>query len=134
MSFVYILYSEKCDRYYVGFCADLQVRLSKTQCRVRNRDSQLQTVRAQSIQTFSIRTRSTKGRVLNKRQKSRKYLEWLIAGTGRHAPINIGVDSNAGNGSTPFRGTLLKATSVAFVVLWRCFIEGQNHSRTLFSN
>ena len=29
MSFVYILYSEKCDRYYVGFCADLQVRLQR---------------------------------------------------------------------------------------------------------
>lgn len=26
---VYILYSEKCDRYYIGYCADITLRLQR---------------------------------------------------------------------------------------------------------
>ena len=29
MYFVYILYSEKCDRYYIGYCADVMMRLQR---------------------------------------------------------------------------------------------------------
>ncbi|MBK8952823.1 MAG: GIY-YIG nuclease family protein [Chitinophagaceae bacterium] len=32
MFYVYILYSEKCDRYYVGFSADVHARLIRHNC------------------------------------------------------------------------------------------------------
>ena len=29
MYYTYILYSSKCDRYYVGYCADIEARLQR---------------------------------------------------------------------------------------------------------
>jgi hypothetical protein len=73
-----------------------------------------------ATKSFSIQTEARKEEARLKRQKSQKYLEWLIAGNCRHALIAIGVGSNAGNGSTPFRGT--HSHSVIKVALGPLFI------------
>jgi putative endonuclease len=80
MYFVYILYSEKCDRYYTGYCADTEKRIDRHNSGyvTATRNCKPYTIKATKAFASEIEARKEETRI--KKQKSRKYLEWLIAG------------------------------------------------------
>ena len=75
---LYILYSESNDKYYVGSCADISIRLAQ-----HNSGRNISTKSGAPWKiVFRGRSRdtgySTKKRVRDKKKKSRRYIEWLI--------------------------------------------------------
>ncbi len=80
MFFVYVLYSEKCDRYYVGYSADPDSRLLR-----HNAGSVAATKNCIPYVKMATKQFSTEAEAIReerriKKQKSRKYIEWLLAG------------------------------------------------------
>ena len=80
MYFVYILYSEKCDRYYIGYSADVLARLGRHNAGMvtATRNCRPYVIKVQKSFTTEYEARTEEIRL--KKQKSRKYLEWLISG------------------------------------------------------
>jgi len=79
MYWVYIIYSEKLDRYYVGHSSDLEKRLKE-----HNSGISVYTARASDwsffyTKPFSTREEAHKEEMRIKKKKSRKYIEWIIA-------------------------------------------------------
>lgn len=85
MSFyIYIIYSEKCDRYYAGHTDSIPKRLEEhnigkggkfaSNCRPWN---------LVYSEQFSYRSDAMKREREIKSKKSRKYIEWLIRGSRR---------------------------------------------------
>lgn len=88
MYYVYILYSKSFDRYYVGQCEDIALRLAR-----HNRKA-VPSTRAYTpweivySEKFLSRTEAVRRETEIKGKKSRKYIENLVGGgTGRHVPI-----------------------------------------------
>ena len=87
---VYILYSHKCDRYYIGYSENPEVRLAE-----RHNRGIVKVTRAcypyelKYARQFVTEAEAMAEERRLKRMKSRKYLEQLIEGgsIGRHAPI-----------------------------------------------
>lgn len=81
MYYVYILYSEKIDRYYIGYSADPEKRLFERHNRglVKARRSGSPYILG-SKKAFEIETEARQEEVRIKKKKSHKYLEWLIEG------------------------------------------------------
>jgi putative endonuclease len=77
---VYILYSEKCYRFYIGYSADVEARL------IRHNDGLVaatKNCRPYSIcatKQFSTELEARKEELRIKKQKSRIYIESLISG------------------------------------------------------
>jgi putative endonuclease len=76
--FVYILYSEKADRYYIGSTSDVDKRLQK-----HNLGGTASTRPGRPWKLVYTETLQTKTDALVrekqiKKKKSRKYIEWLI--------------------------------------------------------
>ena len=87
MYYTYILYSESFDRYYVGHCEDMDQRLNRHN--LKKVPSTKAYVPWQLVYTEHYLTRaeaSSRERKI-KSQKSRIYIENLIGGPVRHAPI-----------------------------------------------
>ncbi len=80
MYFVYILYSEKCNRYYIGYSADVLARLDRHNAGMvaATRNCRPYVIKAQKGFITEHEARTEEVRL--KKQKSRKYLEWLILG------------------------------------------------------
>ncbi|MBF8965742.1 GIY-YIG nuclease family protein [Pontibacter sp. FD36] len=79
MAYTYILYSEKTDRYYVGSCQDLEVRLSQHNAG-RNTSTKAGVpwkLRHNEAYPTNQLARKREGEI--KRKKSRKYIEQLIS-------------------------------------------------------
>jgi len=80
-AFLYILYSEKTDRYYVGSADDLESRLNH-----HNAGSTPSTKagaphwKLKYSEEYPTRSQARKREYAIKRKKSRKYIEWLISG------------------------------------------------------
>ena len=79
MYYVYILYSENFDRYYVGQCEDIDVRLQR-----HNKKGVLSTKpyvpwKLLYTETFNTRTEAVAREREIKNKKSRKYIEYLIS-------------------------------------------------------
>lgn len=80
--FVYILYSEKTGKFYVGQTEDLENRLlihnagrnTSTKARI--------PWTLQYTETFQTRSEATFRETEIKKKKSRKYIEWLISSAG----------------------------------------------------
>jgi len=77
--FVYIIYSKKLDRYYVGHTEDLDVRLIQ-----HNSGFSTFTAKATNwvlVYKHEFETREeARGREFEiKKKKSRKYIEWIIS-------------------------------------------------------
>ncbi len=76
--FVYIIYSEKWDQYYVGSSQDIEKRL------LQHNSGKNKSTRGGSpwvlkySETFDTPTQAKKREFLIKKKKSRKYIEWLI--------------------------------------------------------
>ena len=80
MFFLYILYSEKLDRYYVGSTEDISKRLERhNSAKVSATKYGLPWVVKYS-ENFASRTQAVNRELYIKRMKSRKYIESLVRG------------------------------------------------------
>jgi putative endonuclease len=78
MYYTYILYSSSTDRYYVGSCDDLTIRIAQHNAG-RNKSTKAGVPWIiQYTETFSTRSDARKRELEIKKKKSRKYIEWLI--------------------------------------------------------
>jgi putative endonuclease len=80
MYFVYILYSEKCDRHYIGYCADLSARLQRHNDGMVTATRNCRPYNIKATKSFDTELGARREELRLKKQKSRKYLEWLMAG------------------------------------------------------
>ncbi|WP_161890244.1 GIY-YIG nuclease family protein [Pontibacter russatus] len=80
--YTYILYSEKLDRYYIGSCQDMEVRLEQHNAG-RNKSTKAGVPWVlKHTETFEARSTATQRETQIKNKKSRKYIEWLINSAG----------------------------------------------------
>ena len=80
MYYVYILYSEKCDRYYIGFSTDVKARLERHNSGLVTATRNCRPYIFKASKYFNDETAARKKELRLKKGKNRKYLEWLIAG------------------------------------------------------
>jgi len=80
MYFVYILYSEKCNRHYIGYSKDPQARLDRHNAGMVTATRNCRPYIIKASKTFPTETQAKKEELRLKKLKSRKYLEWLIEG------------------------------------------------------
>jgi Predicted endonuclease containing a URI domain len=86
MYVVYILYSEKCDRYYIGYCEDLEARLNRHNKGMVTATKNCRPYKLKAFKDFSTELEARREEARLKRMKSRKYLEWLIDGNWQTRP------------------------------------------------
>ena len=79
MSFVYIIYSSKLDKYYVGACTDLERRLYEHNIGHSKFTSTGKPWILSYREEFITLQEAKKRELQIKKQKSRKYIEELIA-------------------------------------------------------
>ena len=77
---IYILYSEKCDRYYIGYSADVAERLERHNKGMVAATRNCRPYQIKATKEFNTELEARKEEIRLKKQKSRKYLEWLITG------------------------------------------------------
>jgi putative endonuclease len=80
--FVYILYSQSIDQYYIGYTEDLEDRIFR-----HNNSGSKATKKANDwkliyTESFNLKSEAITRELEIKRKKSRKYIEWLIAQQG----------------------------------------------------
>jgi len=80
MYHVYILYSEKCDRHYIGYASDIQARLIRHNAGLVTATKNCRPYIVSASKSFVTETEARKEEYRIKKQKSRKYIEYLIAG------------------------------------------------------
>jgi len=80
MHFVYILYSAKCERYYIGCCADVEARLGRHNEAMVTATKNCRPYKSKAIKAFPTMGDVRKEELRVKKKKSRKYVEWLIDG------------------------------------------------------
>ena len=74
---VYILYSEKCDRYYVGYAADVEVRLERHNSGFVTATKNCFPYKICCTKSFHSETDARKEEYRIKKQKSRKLIKQL---------------------------------------------------------
>ena len=80
MYFTYILYSEKCDRYYIGYASDVNDRLERHNAGKVTATRNCFPYQIKAKKEFQSELEARREELRLKKQKSRKYLEWLIDG------------------------------------------------------
>ena len=75
---VYIIYSEKLDRYYVGYSENIQDRLFRHINSGSKSTKKTNDWRLVYSQQFDSKSAANQRELEIKRKKSRKYVEWLI--------------------------------------------------------
>ena len=81
MSFyMYILYSERKDRYYVGSCEDFNVRLEQHNSGRNKSTSYGVPWTMKKVEEFSTRAEATARELHIKKMKSRRFIEQVITG------------------------------------------------------
>jgi len=79
MFYVYILYSSDTDRYYVGTCANMNIRFEQHNTG-RNKSTKAGVPWIiKYTETFTTLAAARKRELEIKKKKSRKYIEWLIS-------------------------------------------------------
>jgi putative endonuclease len=76
--FIYILYSEKTDHYYIGSCADIETRLQRHNAGATLSTKHGRPWRVVYSETFDDKTKALKRENYLKSLKSRKFIEILI--------------------------------------------------------
>ncbi|WP_443936454.1 GIY-YIG nuclease family protein [Pedobacter sp. MW01-1-1] len=76
---VYILYSKKLNRYYVGYTEDLEKRLEQHNTGFSKYTSKAEDWEVCYSESFISRALAHKRELEIKAKKSRKYIEWLIS-------------------------------------------------------
>jgi putative endonuclease len=79
---VYIIYSEKLDKYYIGYTEDIQIRLDQHNSGLSAFTSKTNDWKLVYQETFVTRREASGRERTIKAKKSRKYIEWLIAQVG----------------------------------------------------
>jgi putative endonuclease len=79
---VYIIYSAKLDRYYVGYSEDLDKRLEQHNSGISVFTSSVNDWKLRHEELFSSREEAMKREKEIKKKKSRKYIEWLVSSFG----------------------------------------------------
>ena len=89
MYYVYILYSTDSDRYYVGQCEDIVLRLKRHNGKAVPSTKAFAPWKLVYSETFSSRAEAVHRETEIKKKKNRKYIECLInsGGTDSHVPI-----------------------------------------------
>ena len=78
--FVYILYSESADRYYIGSTADIQQRLLKHNSGGNTSTKPFRPWKVVYTESYENRSAALKREIQIKRMKSRKFIEALVQG------------------------------------------------------
>jgi putative endonuclease len=86
MYFVYILFSEKCDRYYVGYCSSIEERLARHNTGYVPATRNCRPYKLCSFKEFETEIEAIREERRIKKQKSRAYIEWLISGNWQTRP------------------------------------------------
>ena len=74
MYWVYILYFEKCDRYYIGYCVDVLVRLERHNAGMVTATRNCRPYIIKATKSIATEPEARKEELRLKKQKSRKYL------------------------------------------------------------
>jgi putative endonuclease len=80
MFYVYIIYSGKLDRYYVGYTSDVVIRLEQHNTGESSFTSKASDWKLMYQELYLNREEAHKREISIKKKKSRKYIEWLIKG------------------------------------------------------
>jgi putative endonuclease len=80
MYFTSILYSEKCDRYYIGYTSEIIARLERHNTGKVAATRNCLPYQIKATKEFQSELEARREELRLKKQKSRKYLEWLITG------------------------------------------------------
>ena len=80
MFYVYILYSAKCDRYYIGFTGDIDARLERHNAGYVRATRNCRPYIFCKSKSFATSSEARAEELRLKKQKSRVYLEELIRG------------------------------------------------------
>jgi putative endonuclease len=78
MFYVYIIYSGKLDRYYVGYTSDVAIRLEQHNTGKSSFTSKASDWKLVFQEQFTSREEAHRRELNIKNKKSRKYIEWLI--------------------------------------------------------
>ncbi|MFV0604577.1 MAG: GIY-YIG nuclease family protein [Niabella sp.] len=78
MFYVYILYSQKLDRFYVGYTADIEKRLTEHRSGISTYTSKATDWELKYQKGFATRELAMEYEKSIKKKKSRKYIIWLI--------------------------------------------------------
>ena len=80
MFHTYILYSQTGNRYYVGYCADVAIRLERHNSGSVTATKPYIPYALKAYKSFQTKLEAMREEARLKKKKSRKYLEYLIAG------------------------------------------------------
>jgi putative endonuclease len=80
MYYVYIIYSERSDRYYVGYAADVIARLARHNSGRVSSTQNFIPYRLCGSKEFEHELDAIREERRIKKQKNRKYIEWLLHG------------------------------------------------------
>ncbi len=80
MFYVYILYSIKCDRYYVGYSTDVSARLLRHNKGMVTATKNCVPYELKAYKTFPTAIEAKQEEYRIKKMKSRKFIEILISG------------------------------------------------------
>ena len=75
---VYILYSEKCKRHYIGYSEDVHARLKRHNEGLVSATRNCRPYILKAFKLFETELEARKEEIRLKRAKSSKYLNWLI--------------------------------------------------------
>ena len=76
--FVYIIYSQLLDRYYIGYTVDLEKRIAEHQKGISIYTSKASDWTLKHYELYPNRESAMQREREIKRKKSRKYIEWLV--------------------------------------------------------
>ncbi len=80
MHYVYILYSIKCQRFYVGYSTDVAARLARHNKGMVTATKDCTPYELKAFKAFNSAIEAKQEEYKIKKMKSRKYIEFLVAG------------------------------------------------------
>ncbi len=80
--FVYILFSERLNKFYIGSCADISTRLSQHNRGINKSTKAGVPWVLKYTELYDSRAASVLREIQVKKKKSRIYIEWLISSAG----------------------------------------------------
>ncbi len=78
MFYTYILYSIACDRFYIGHCENIEIRLQRHNQRMVRSTRNYVPWECVYFKTFFSKAEANQRELEIKKKKSRKYIEWLL--------------------------------------------------------
>lgn len=78
MYYVYILYSQKCQRYYIGYSENVYLRLERHNGGLVKATKNCRPYILKAFKTFETELEARQEEIRLKKAKSAKYISWLI--------------------------------------------------------